>query len=376
VAAPTSSRTPSREAGKRANLPRLGRRVVSWLRHHVLPSDGFALAGLLVAVTACGLLSDVDDAWFPATMMVLPILIGGLVLRMPSLLLLYAAGGGVLIAQSQVHDPDEVTPGTILVVAAIGAIVLLMARMRTRLGVQWSRGESMLFDLRDRLQAQGKVPALPPEWHTEVVLRPAGGQSFSGDFLVATRGGSDGPTLEVALVDVSGKGLDAGSRALMLSGAFGGLLGSLPPHGFLPAANDYLLRQEWDEGFATAVHVVLDLESGAYELISAGHPPGVHWIAATGQWKIIEAEGPLLGVLDDATFTGVSGRLRTGDALLLFTDGMVEMPGEDIATGIDRLLGEAERLVTDDFHDAARTIVTRAGRNTGDDRALVLLRRR
>lgn len=67
--------------------------------------------------------------------------------------------------------------------------------------------------------------------------------------------------------------MDAGSRALLLSGAFGGLLGSLPPHGFLPAANGYLLRQDWDEGFATSIHLVLDLESGDYELLSAGHPP-------------------------------------------------------------------------------------------------------
>jgi len=342
----------------------------------LLPSDNFALAGLLIAVTASGLLSDVDSAWFPATMLVVPILIGGLVLRMPSLILLCVAGLGVLFAQSLVHDPDEVTPGSIVVVGAIAGIVLLMARMRTRLGVQWTRGESMLFDLRDRLRAQGEVPALPAQWHTEVVLRPAGGQSFSGDFVVATRGSSGGRTLEVALVDVSGKGLDAGSRALMLSGAFGGLLGSLPPHGFLPAANDYLLRQEWDEGFATAVHVVLDLESGEYELISAGHPPGVHWIAGDGRWEVVEAIGPLLGVIEGATFEGVRGRLNPGDVLLLFTDGMVEMPGEDIATGIDRLLGEAERLVTDDFRDAARRIVATAGRNVGDDRAVVLLRRR
>ncbi|MFF7244160.1 PP2C family protein-serine/threonine phosphatase [Embleya sp. NPDC008237] len=362
--------------GRRAALARSARRVVSWLRHRVLPSDGFALAGLLASVTACGLLSDVDASWFPATMTAVPILVGGLVLRMPSLLLLYAATAGVLVAQHQVHDTDEVTGGTILVVGAIAGIVLLMARMRTRLGVQWTRGESMLFDLRDRLRAQGEMPVLPPQWHTEVVLRPAGGQSFSGDFLVASRGAGGGRVLEVVLVDVSGKGLAAGSRALMLSGAFGGLLGSLPPRDFLPAANDYLLRQEWAEGFATAVHVVLDLESGEYELISAGHPPGVHWIAGSGRWQVLEAVGPLLGVIEDAGFEGVKGRLGPGDALLLFTDGMVEMPGEDIATGIDRFLGEAERMVRDDFHDAARRIVAAAGRNVGDDRAVVLLRRR
>lgn len=100
------------------------------------------------------------------------------------------------------------------------------------------------------------------------------GQSFSGDFVVAART-NGGRTLEAVLTDVSGKGMDAGSRALLLSGAFGGLLGSLPPHGFLPAANGYLLRQDWDEGFATSIHLVLDLESGDYELLSM-RPPMRH----------------------------------------------------------------------------------------------------
>jgi len=74
------------------------------------------------------------------------------------------------------------------------------------------------------------------------VLLQAGGSSFGGDFVVSE---SDGKTLEVALVDVSGKGVDAGTRALMLSGAFGGLLGSVQPDRFLPACNLYLQRQRW-----------------------------------------------------------------------------------------------------------------------------------
>ena len=61
---------------------------------------------------------------------------------------------------------------------------------------------------------------------------------------------------------MSGKGVAAGTRALLLSGALGGLLGSEDPEDLLPAANSYLDRQEWDEGFATAVHLVADLVDG------------------------------------------------------------------------------------------------------------------
>ena len=48
----------------------------------------------------------------------------------------------------------------------------------------------------------------------------------SGDFLVAHRSPS-GDRLEIVLVDVSGKGTRAGTRSLLLSGAFGGLLGAV-----------------------------------------------------------------------------------------------------------------------------------------------------
>lgn len=352
------------------------RRLAHWVRRRVVTSDHVVLVVLLALVTACGILPATTPSWVPVTSLVVPILLGGLALRMPTLLLLYVATFGVLVAQERAREPDGVTPGTAGVVATVALVVLIVARGRTRLGVQGTRGETMLFDLRDRLRAQGKVPLLPDRWHVEADLRPAGGESFSGDFVVATRGSVDGRHLEIALVDVSGKGLDAGARALLLSGAFGGLLGSLPACDFLRAANGYLLRQSWPEGFATAVHVVLDLDTGAYELRSAGHPPGAHWKAGADRWDVVQPEGLLLGVLDGAEYEPVHGVLDPGDAFLLFTDGMVELPGQDISDGIDHLLGVAEQLVPEEFHDGARRIVELAGRNVGDDRAVVLVRRR
>ena len=86
-----------------------------------------------------------------------------------------------------------------------------------------------------------------------------------------------GRHLEVALVDVSGKGREAGTRSLLLSGALGALLGSLPPVAFLDEANRYLVRQSWDEGFATAVHVDINLDTGEFSVGNAGHPAPVRY---------------------------------------------------------------------------------------------------
>ncbi|MFJ8647211.1 PP2C family protein-serine/threonine phosphatase [Streptomyces sp. NPDC093546] len=342
-------------------------------------SDWIAFAGLLLTVPAITLFTIANPVWAAPAALVLPIVAGGLLLRPASLLGLYAASAAALIIESLALGPytegaARVTPGTVLVVAACGLFGLLLAQFRARVGVPWRRGGTMLFDLRERIRVQSALPELPKGWHHEMALRPAGGQSFSGDFVVAART-HGGRTLEVVLTDVSGKGMDAGSRALLLSGAFGGLLGSLPPHGFLPAANGYLLRQDWQEGFATSIHLVLDLDSGDYELLSAGHLPALQLHAGSGRWEEKTGEGPLLGVYDGAEFHPAKGSLRPGDVLMLFTDGLVEAADRDIAEGIDRLTGEADRYVASGFEGAAWHLIEACAKDVNDDRALLLITR-
>ncbi|MCC5035046.1 serine/threonine-protein phosphatase [Streptomyces sp. WAC 00631] len=339
-------------------------------------SDWIALVALLLAVPAIAAGTMAAPLWCPPSALVLPIVAAGLLLRPSSVLLMYAAAAAALIVEASVIEEyanvPVVTPGDILVVGAVGFSGLIIAQFRSRVGVPWRRGGTMLFDLRERIRVQSKLPGLPRGWHREMALRPAGGQSFSGDFVVAART-NGGRTLEVVLTDVSGKGMDAASRALLLSGAFGGLLGSLPPHQFLPAANGYLLRQDWTEGFATSIHLVLDLDTGDYELISAGHPPGLQFSAGTGRWEQKGAEGPLLGVYDGAEFEPVKGTLCPGDVLMLFTDGLVESAERELSEGLDRLTGEADRYVASGFHGAAWHLIEAVAKDVNDDRALLMI---
>ena len=258
------------------------------------------------------------------------------------------------------------------VIFIVGFIVLLTSFRRSRLGVAGIQGEMMFVDLRDRILRQGGIPDLPAEWYAASELRSAGGTPFAGDFVVASR--VEG-RLEVAVVDVSGKGQGAGTRALLLCGALGGLLSALPPSEFLDGANRFLLQQDWDEGFATAIHLSLDLTTGHYDIRSAGHPPAALRHAGSGRWEVLESEGPILGLVDGATFSAVSGEIRRGDALLLYTDGMVETRNRDIALGIDRMLGQAERLLRGEFEGGATRLVEALG-SRNDDRALLLVHRR
>ncbi|WP_181310408.1 PP2C family protein-serine/threonine phosphatase [Nocardioides campestrisoli] len=329
---------------------------------------------LLVVVTllmAAAIVGVPDYA--PLILMVLPMAVASLVLG-PRQLPWFIVFVLLTLAVTVTQQPDITVrvAVTVAVLFVLGFIVLLASFRRSTLGVAGVMGESMLVDLRDRILKQGAIPTLPARWNVAWELRSAGGTAFAGDFVVASRSRD---RLELAVVDVSGKGEDAGTRALLLSGAFGGLLGAMSPAQFLPAANDYLLRQAWEEGFATAIHLSLDLATGHFELRSAGHPPAAVHDAGTGRWGVVVADGPLLGLIEDATYPSTAGVMRPGDAMLLYTDGLVEERGRDISLGIDRMLGQAERILRGDFEDGAARLIDALG-SPDDDRALLMVHRR
>ena len=311
----------------------------------------------------------------PVSIFLLVVVLGGFFLPVrPLVLLLVVIAAALVYVGIARHGGRFPLQRSVVYLIAVTALLMIwIAHSRGRLGVQGTTGETMLVDLRDRLRAQGELPPLPARWHAEVILRSAYGDQFSGDFLVATRR-MDGNSFELALVDVSGKGAAAGTRALLLSGAMGGLLGALPSGQFLSAANDYLLRLGWTEGFATAIHVAIDLNTGDFTVDTAGHPPAAHFQSGSGRWVVLSTEsGPLLGVLPDARYTAQHGRLAFGDALLLYTDGVVEARSSDLSVGIDRMLGQADLMVTRGFRGGAQRIVDLARAGESDDRACVLV---
>ena len=346
--------------------------VVTRLRRDPPPEQvSLGLLSLLAgSITAGGILWSRNI--FTPSLLAIVLLFGGLLVSRRSMLKLAVVVAGCLagyityIVNVPARSPSR--PFGLVVVAVLAFFVAYeFARSRDETGMAGVRADSMLVELRKRLELQGRVPHLPVHWHAESVVKPAGGGPFAGDFVVSHA--EDG-RLEVVLVDVSGKGVDAGTRSLLLSGALGGLLGH---EEFLAAANSYLVRQDWDEGFATAAHLVVDLHSGGYRLASAGHPPVAHFDAGSGRWSLLEAQGPALGLLPGSSYDVSTGTLRPGDAVLLYTDGLVEVPGRDLDVGIDKLLGEAERLVTRGFAGGGEVLVNRVSAGSSDDRGLVLI---
>ena len=351
------------------------------LRRELSVSDRLPLLGLVVLTVGLTVLGLTQEAWVPFGALVLPMVMGSLFLgprSLPWFIVLVCVGVTVQLAWSVDFTNADGRPiyqnvTRVGIVFLVGIIIMATSFRRSRLGVSGRRGESMFVDLRDRINRQGQLPALPDRWLAESVFRAAGGTSFAGDFIVARRTLDD--RLDLVVVDVSGKGVEAGSRSLFLSGAFNGIVSALPGEEFLPAANDYLLAQSWEEGFATAIHLHLDLTTGDFELRKAGHPPAVWLHAGSGRWSVVNSDGPVLGLMEDADFECVTGHLSAGDGLLLFTDGLVETAQRDISLGIDKLAGLGERLLQRGFDGGAEMLVATM-QQTNDDRALVVVHRR
>ncbi len=344
------------------------------LRRRRLAARQYAATFVLATVSllvGAGML--VWPSWLTPASLLFVVLLGVFVLRMRGMAVLSVVVVGQVVAL-QVAGLTVFVPGDVILLGAGVLAAVAFVRSRDRLGLQGAASDLMLVDLRDRLVAHGRIPPLPPRWRVDSVVRSAYAEAFSGDFVVASRSRS-GNLLELVLVDVSGKGQDAGVRSLLLSGAFGGLLGTMPPEQFLPAANRYLLAQDWPEGFATAVHLALRLDTGEFTVATAGHLPAVQLHAGSGVVKVLDtAGGPALGIVEAPIFGVHRGLLAPGDTVMLYTDGLVETPGADVELGIDRLMGEAERFVATRSGGAAAVLNGVRASDT-DDRALILVHR-
>jgi hypothetical protein len=314
----------------------------------------------------------------PVATLVIPLVLGSFVLRYrPLLVLLAIVGAGAVLTVTKQTLDTEFTPARIsnLLTVVVVGLLILFAASRYRSGLPGPLGEAMLVELNERLQSQGVVPPLPEGWRAQSAVLSAGGAKFAGDFLVANLS-EDQKRLEMVLVDVCGKGVGAGTQSLQFAGALGGLIGSLPPLGLFAAANDFLLRQRWDEGFATAVHVLVQLDTGDYSIINAGHPPALRWSHRESVWAVDGARGTALGILERPDFHRSVGRLEAGDALMFYTDGVVESRIRDVHSGIDWLRGRAGQVVLKDGFDNAPRRILGDVLAQDDDRAVLIIDRK
>lgn len=148
--------------------------------------------------------------------------------------------------------------------------------------------------------------------------------------------------LGFSIADVSGKGVPAALFMTMSRG----LLRALGQKTSLASEclrqlNELLVLENASSMFVTAFYGILDINTGELSYSNAGHnPPCI--ISPTGDiTEIGRAQGIALGVTTEIDlFTENHVKLKTGDTLLLYTDGVTE------AMNPQRELFGEERLTT------------------------------
>jgi serine phosphatase RsbU (regulator of sigma subunit) len=110
--------------------------------------------------------------------------------------------------------------------------------------------------------------------------------------------------------------------------------GSHSPGEVLTHLNRHELNSDESHMF-TIVYAVLDPAAQTIAWAAAGHlPPLVR--ATDGTTRYLERGGGLMG-LEDAVYETFREPLRSGEVLVLYTDGLVERRGEALDAGFDRL---------------------------------------
>jgi sigma-B regulation protein RsbU (phosphoserine phosphatase) len=164
--------------------------------------------------------------------------------------------------------------------------------------------------------------------------QPASG--FGGDCYDTFTFGSI--TLGLSIADVAGKGLPAALLMSSLQAAVRAFaLESTPPHAICASVNRLLCGQMIAGRFATLCFVRLERGRDALCYANAGHNPPL--LARTdGTIERLTVGGTVLGVFPDAEYRTGEVALRSGDRLLLYTDGITEARNaEDEEFGEDRL---------------------------------------
>ena len=196
-----------------------------------------------------------------------------------------------------------------------------------------------------RIQA-GMLPSVSPDFSGQTAfdldagMNPA--KEVGGDFYDFYM--LDENRLAVTVADVSGKGVPAAlfmvvAKTMLQNSALAAKEGENLAD-VVARANDAISKNNDQMMFVTVFFGVLDLRTGVFDYVNAGHNPPLA-TSGGGPFAYLAVAGKPdkpLGVMEGLSFRQQSLTLAAGDALFFYTDGVTEAADEKAELyGEDRL---------------------------------------
>ena len=226
--------------------------------------------------------------------------------------------------------------------------LLQLAAERVGLAIAHARVYEREHRIAETLQRSLLPDRLPQLPGLEVAARylPAASEAeVGGDWydVIPIAGGAVG----LVMGDVAGKGLAGASMVGRLRSALRAyaLEGHDGAH-VVERLNRLLWTEAEDSQMATMLYVIVDPAASAVRWVNAGHPAPL--MVVDGEPGFLEGGSSVpLGVLPFPTYEEVSARMDPGSTLLLYTDGLVETPGENIDDGMAELAARVREAPED-----------------------------
>ena len=225
-----------------------------------------------------------------------------------------------------VLENKRIKPGG-LNIEPIGFLVLLAGLVSTAVRRALST-ERKLMDVEHELATARRIqdsilPDAPPELpRLRLALRYRPMTFVAGDFYDFLITGDH--LLTILVADVSGHGVPAALVASMLKVCFAAQREKANSPAEILAGLNVMLRGSLGGQYVTAACAAIDSESGSITYAGAGHPPGLLLQRRASNVVELAENGLFIGPFPQATYSNLSVPIESGDALLLYTDGIVE----------------------------------------------------
>ena len=224
-----------------------------------------------------------------------------------------------------------------------------------------------------------EVPVIPG---VEVAARyhPLGDEiEVGGDFYDLFR--ADGARWGLVIGDASGKGVLAASLTALARYTVRTAARREPTaSAVLELLNQSILDQGVGERFCTIALALLSMDRGGvrFDVACGGHPLPL-LVGPTGEVRPVGRPGTAMGLVESPSLEDESHHLEPGEALVLFTDGMIEARSPDgtFAEGLlEATLAGCGGLSADAIADAVdEALIEFVGGRPRDDTALLVVRR-